>query len=122
MGLNRWLQHRNSPDTHQLVFLTIHTTETGLTKDTPFVRTFAGRLRDAAQGVGAVGLPQATECQIAVHVYGSDADAIFHAVAPIIQAAPSVERAWALVRYGDVGAREVQITLEGAARPQAVGG
>jgi hypothetical protein len=30
-----------------------------------------------------------------------------------------VERAWALVRYGEIGAREVQVTIEGAALQNA---
>jgi hypothetical protein len=112
-----WLQRRSSPDTiRQLVFLTIHTTETALTRDTPFVRAFASQLRQAAEGVGCVGLPQANDCEIALHVYGPDADVMFHALAPVVQSSPTVERAWALVRYGDVGAREVQITLDGARR------
>jgi hypothetical protein len=117
-----WLQRRSSPDTiRQLVFLTIHTSETALTRDTPFVRAFANQLRQAAEGVGCVGLPQTNDSEIALHVYGPDADAMFHALAPVVQSSTVVERAWALVRYGDVGAPEVQITLEGA-RPLSEAG
>lgn len=118
--LEGWLRQRNSGESvRQLVFLTIHTTEAALTKDAPFVRTFAGRLRSAADGVGEVGLPQAHDCEIAVHVYGPAADAMLQALAPVVQTSPHVERAWALVRYGDIGAREVQVTIEGAALQHA---
>jgi hypothetical protein len=120
MGLDAWLQHRSSPDSvRQLVFLTIHTIHPGLTKDVPFVRELVGRLRAAAGAVGAVGLPQVCESEIAVHVYGAEADAMLRALAPVVQASADVERAWALVRYGDVGAPEVQFTLEGAALQDA---
>jgi hypothetical protein len=118
--LDVWLRQRHSAESaRQLVFLTIHTTETALTKDTPFVSAFASRLRTAASSVGEVGLPQACDCQIAVHVYGPSADAMLEALAPVVQSAPEVERGWALVRYGDVGAREMQVTLEGAALQSA---
>jgi hypothetical protein len=114
--LDTWLRQRNSAESaRQLVFLTIHTTEAELTRDTPFVRAFASALRSAANGVGEVGLPQACESEIAVHVYGPDADQMLDALGPVVQGSPRVERAWALVRYGDVGAREMQVTLEGAA-------
>ena len=120
MGLESWLRHRTAPDTvRQLVFLTIHTNQSGLTKDSPFVREFVTGLRAAAAAVGAVGLPQAYDSEIAVHVYGSDAEAMLRALAPVVQASGAVERAWALVRYGDVGAPEIQLTLEGAALQHA---
>jgi hypothetical protein len=112
--LDTWLRQRNSAESvRQLVFLTIHTTATALAKDTPMVRGFVSRLRDAADGIGAVGLPQAHDSEIAVHVYGPDADAMLSALAPVVQSSPDVERAWALVRYGDIGARETQVILEG---------
>lgn len=118
--LEVWLRHRNSAGSlRQLVFLTIQTSETCLTKDTPFVRAFASELRTAAAGIGSVGLPQARDSEIALHVYGPDADAMLQVLAPLVQASPKVERAWALVRYGDVGAPEKQVTLEGAAQSQA---
>jgi hypothetical protein len=114
--LDTWLRQRNSAESvRHLVFLTIHTTEASLTKDNPFVRAFASSLRSAASGVGEVGLPQAQDAEIAVHVYGPDADQMLSAVVPVVRSSPRVERAWALVRYGDIGAREVQVTLEGPA-------
>lgn len=114
--MDLWTRHRSAPDAaRQLVFLTIHTTEQDLTKDVPFVRGFMHRLRKAGAGAGEVGLPQVRDCEIAVHVYGPNADDMLRALAPVVQASPQVERAWALVRYGDIGAREVQVTLEGAA-------
>jgi hypothetical protein len=118
--LETWLRYRNSPDSvRQLVFLTIHTTHSALTKDSPFVRDFVGRLRAAAEPVGAVGLPQAYESDLAVHVYGRDADVMLRALLPVVQSSGAVERAWALVRYGDVGAPEIQLALEGAALQHA---
>jgi hypothetical protein len=118
--LDGWLRQRNSGESiRQLVFLTIHTTQADLTKDTPLVRDLAARLRAAASGVGEVGLPQACDCQVAVHVYGARADAMLQAVTPVVQTSPNVERAWALVRYGEIGAREVQVTIEGAALQNA---
>jgi hypothetical protein len=114
--LDTWLRQRNSAESvRQLVFLTIHTTELSLTKDAPVVRSLASQLRTAARGVGEVGLPQTVDSDIAFHVYGPSADQMLDAVIPVVQQSPNVERAWALVRYGDVGAREMQLTLEGAA-------
>jgi hypothetical protein len=118
--LETWLRHRNSPDSvRQLVFLTIHTPHSALTKDSAVVRDLVGRLRAAAEKVGAVGLPQAYESDIAVHVYGPEADAMLRALVPVVQSSPAVVRAWALVRYGDVGAPEIQLALEGAALQSA---
>jgi hypothetical protein len=114
--LETWLRHRTSPDSiRQLVFLTIHTTHATLTKDSPVVRELVGRLRAAAAPVGSVGLPQAYESDIAVHVYGPEADAMLRALVPVVQSSPVVVRAWALVRFGDVGAPEIQLALEGSA-------
>jgi hypothetical protein len=114
---DQWLPQRHSTESiRQLVFLTVHTTESDLTKDTPFVRAFVGRLRAEADLVGSVGLPQVVDREITVHAYGPDADAMLEALAAVVRESPKVERAWALVRYGDVGARETQVTLEGAAR------
>lgn len=57
----------------------------------------------------AIGLSDAT-----LYLYGPDADALFSAIAPTLQAEPLTRGATALLRYGeaeDETAREVTVTI-----------
>lgn len=49
--------------------------------------------------------------EITVHLYGPSAEVLLAAVTPVVRSSPLVGAAWALLRYGDVGAVEVQRTI-----------
>ena len=82
-----------------------------LSKDSPSVRLLAEQLRAAAGTLGTIQAVDVGPSEITVHAYGPDAARLFDALKPILAASPLVSHAWVLLRYGDIGAPESQVTI-----------
>jgi len=65
----------------------------------------------AATAGGGPAQGRAGGDEVTVYVTGADADRLFAAVQPVVRACPLFIRAWALIRYGGIGAREVQVSV-----------
>ena len=98
----------------QLLFLTLRRPEKArpLTQDHADVDALADALRDATDRLATMFGPTVHGSdEITVHLYGPNAEALLAMVTPVLRASPLVGAAWALLRYGDVGAVEVQRTV-----------
>jgi hypothetical protein len=100
----------------QLVFVTVprvaaSTSDDGLTKDSSAVRRLGDQLRAAAGRLGVIRRIDVQASELTIYAEGPDADRLFAALRPVLAGSPLVPRAWVLLRYGGIGAREAQITM-----------
>lgn len=98
----------------QLLFLTLRRPADArpLTQDDADVDALADALRNATDRLATMFGPTVHgPDEITVHLYGPSAEALLAMVTPILRQSPLVGAAWGLLRYGDVGAPEVQRTI-----------
>lgn len=103
----------------QLLFLTMRQPAGAkpLTQDHAEVDALADALRGATDRLATMFGPTVHgPDEITVHLYGPSAEALLAMVMPVLRSSPLVGAAWALLRYGDVGAVEVQRTIVPADR------
>jgi hypothetical protein len=101
------------PGEPQMVFVTIAVPSglgPALAKDSPAVLQLGTEIVAAVGDLGTVHL-SAVGREVTVSLAGPDADRLFAAVAPVLRASPLTDRAWALLRYGGLGTREVQVAF-----------
>jgi hypothetical protein len=101
------------PGEPQMAFVTIAVPiELGraLGNDSPAVLELGSRIVAAVGDLGTADVGAAGH-EVTVSLTGADADRLFAAVAPVIRASQLTGRAWALLRYGGLGTREVQVGL-----------
>lgn len=60
------------------------------------------------RGAGEFDGNEFGEGECVLYMYGSDADELFAAVEPVLRESPVVKGGYAVVRYGQPGAREVR--------------
>jgi len=98
----------------QLLFVTVRRRPGAkpLTQDHPDVDAFSDALWAATDRLATMFGPTVQgPDEITVHLYGPSAEALLAMVTPVLRSSPLVGAAWALLRYGDVGAAEVQRTI-----------
>lgn len=98
----------------QLLFLTVRQrADLGpLTQDHPDVTALSDAIWVATDRLATMFGPTVQgPDELTVHLYGPSADVLLAAVTPALRSSPLVGAAWALLRYGDVGAAEVQRTI-----------
>ena len=105
-------QFREPNDPH-MVFVSVppdRMPNPDLTEHDPALRLLLQRLRLVSKELGTVSAT-VLHGELTIQCTGPDADKLFDAVKPVLRDSLLLPKAYVLLRYGGIGAREVQVSL-----------